>query len=301
MLLSEVIELFVQNGGRRLLDGTFGGGGHTKALLDSSPDLEIVALDQDPQAIERSAPLSQAYGDRFHIIHTNFAELKNLELGQFDGVFFDFGLSSFQLDAGERGFSFREDAPLDMRMNPEQGQSAAQFLESADEASLVEAIRNFGEESRWRRVVSAIIEARDTGKLQRTQSFAKLVADLIGTGQARGRRFIHPATRTFQGVRIAVNKELSSIEKALPAAFDILNEGGILAAIAFHSLEDRILKRFCRQVAGRPEHSRDSRVQSERSVRARMIATKPIKPAAAEIAANPRSRSARLRAVQKIS
>jgi 16S rRNA (cytosine1402-N4)-methyltransferase len=214
-------------------------------------------------------------------------------------VFFDFGLSSFQLDDADRGFSFRADAPADMRMNHGTGLSAAEFLETADEAALIRAVRNYGEEPRWRRVVAAIQSARGSGKLQRTQTLAALVAEAVGP-TPRGRYAVHPATRTFQGIRIEVNDELSAIERGLPAAFDRLLPGGVLAAISFHSLEDRIVKRFCRRMAGRPEHSHDSRTMDERETRAVMIATRPFKPGADEIAHNPRSRSARMRAIRKL-
>lgn len=212
---------------------------------------------------------------------------------------YDFGLSSFQLDEAERGFSFRTDAPVDMRMDPQSGISAAEFLETAGEDALVRAVRNYGEEKRWRRVVESIMKARGTGQLQRTQALAALVSEAVGP-TPRGRKAVHPATRTFQGIRVEVNDELSAIERGLPAAFDRLLPGGVLAAISFHSLEDRIVKRFCRKMAGRPEHARDSRTQDERETLAEMISTRPISPGDSEIAANPRSRSARMRAIRKL-
>ncbi|MGB0414783.1 MAG: 16S rRNA (cytosine(1402)-N(4))-methyltransferase RsmH, partial [Coraliomargarita sp.] len=187
----------------------------------------------------------------------------------------------------------------DMRMNPHAGISAAEFLETADEEALVRAVRNYGEEKRWRRVVQSIIDARGTGRLQRTQSLAELVTEAVGP-TPRGRKAVHPATRTFQGIRVEVNDELSAIERGLPAAFDRLSPGGVLAAISFHSLEDRIVKRFCRKMAGRPEHAGDTRTQDERVVQAKMISTRPISPAEDEIRINPRSRSARLRAIRKL-
>ena len=218
---------------------------------------------------------------------------------KFHAVLFDFGLSSFQLDSGKRGFSFKEDAALDMRMNPEVGMSAADFLENASESSLIRAVRNYGEEKKWRRVVAAIVEARNSGQLQRTHSFAQLVSRAVGPQSSR-RQLRHPATQTFQGIRIEVNDELKAIEKALPAAFERLVAGGRLIAISFHSLEDRIVKRFCRRMAGRPEHAKDSRLQDERQVRAKMTPTSAIKPTAKELAYNPRSRSARMRVLCKI-
>lgn len=300
VLLRETLELLAPRAGVKLLDGTFGGGGHTRALLESADDVEVVALDRDPAALPRAGALKAEFGDRFRLYHMNFGDLSDLDETGFDGVLFDFGLSSFQLDTEERGFSFRYDAPVDMRMNPEEGISAAEFLESADEESIVRAVRNYGEEPRVRKVVKAIMDARGTGKLQRTQSLAELIAEAVGP-TPRGRKAVHPATRTFQGIRVEVNDELSAIERGLPAAFDRLLPEGVLAAISFHSLEDRIVKRFCRKMAGRPEHARDSRTQDEREVRATMISTRPISPTGAEIETNPRSRSARLRAIRKIA
>lgn len=299
VLLAETLELMAPRAGSKLLDGTFGGGGHTRALLDACEDVTVVALDRDPAAIQRAEEIKEIYGPRFRIHQINFGDLADLDESGFDGIFFDFGLSSFQLDTAERGFSFRSDAPVDMRMNPDAGISAAEFLESADEESLVRAVRNYGEEKRWRRVVESILLARGSGRLQRTHSLAELVAEAVGPGP-RGRKTVHPATRSFQGIRIEINDELSSIERTLPAAFERLVPGGVLAAISFHSLEDRIVKRFCRKMAGRPEHSGDFRTQDERVVQAKMISTRPISPSEAEIRSNPRSRSSRLRAIRKL-
>jgi 16S rRNA (cytosine1402-N4)-methyltransferase len=299
VLLRETLELLAPRAGVKLLDGTFGGGGHTRAMLEAADDVTVVALDRDPAALPRAEALKAEFGDRFRLHHMNFGNLAELDESGFHGILFDFGLSSFQLDTEERGFSFRYDAPVDMRMNPDEGISAAEFLETADEESLVRAVRNYGEEPRVRRVVKAIMDARGTGALQRTQSLAELVAEAVGP-TPRGRKAAHPATRTFQGIRVEVNDELSAIERGLPAAFDRLLPEGVLAAISFHSLEDRIVKRFCRKMAGRPEHAHDSRTQDEREVRASMISTRPISPGESEIESNPRSRSARLRAVRKL-
>ena len=299
VLLAETLELMGPRAGAKLLDGTFGGGGHTRAMLDASPDVTVVALDRDPAAIQRSQEIKAIYGDRFRIHQINFGDLADLQETDFDGILFDFGLSSFQLDTAERGFSFRTDAPVDIRMNPGAGISAAEFLETADEESLIRAVRNYGEEKRWRRVVESILKARGTGALQRTHSLAALVTEAVGP-TPRGRKAVNPATRTFQGIRIEINDELGSIERTLPAAFERLVPGGVLAAISFHSLEDRIVKRFCRKMAGRPEHSGDYRTQDERMVQAKMISTRPIAPTETEIRTNPRSRSSRLRAIRKI-
>ena len=261
-------ELLSPRAGAKLLDGTFGGGGHTRAVLSAAEGVTVVATDRDPAAAPRAEKVKAEFGDRFRFYAMNFGDLAELEEEGFDGILFDFGLSSFQLDTAERGFSFREDAPVDMRMNPNAGISAAEFLETADEEALVRAVRNYGEEKRWRRVVQSIIDARGTGRLQRTQSLAELVTDAVGP-TPRGRKAVHPATRTFQGIRVEVNDELSAIERGLPAAFDRLLPGGVLAAISFHSLEDRIVKRFCRKMAGRPEHAGDTRTQDERVVQAK--------------------------------
>lgn len=299
VLLREALELLSPCAGSKLLDGTFGGGGHTRALLGAAEEVMVIALDRDPAAVERASAVNADFGERFRLYSMNFGDLANLEETDFDGILFDFGLSSFQLDTAERGFSFREDAPVDMRMNPNAGISAAEFLETADEASLVRAVRNYGEEKRWRKVVQSILAARGSGRLQRTHSLAELVSDAVGPGP-RGRKTIHPATRTFQGIRVEVNDELTAIERGLPAAFERLKPGGVLAAISFHSLEDRIVKRFCRKMAGRPEHAGDSRTQDERQELAKMISTRPIVPAEDEIAVNPRSRSARMRGLRKL-
>lgn len=299
VLLRETLELLSPRAGAKLLDGTFGGGGHTRALLSAAEGVTVVATDRDPAAAPRAEKVKAEFGDRFRFYAMNFGDLAELEEEGFDGILFDFGLSSFQLDTAERGFSFREDAPVDMRMNPNAGISAAEFLETADEEALVRAVRNYGEEKRWRRVVQSIIDARGTGRLQRTQSLAELVTDAVGP-TPRGRKAVHPATRTFQGIRVEVNDELSAIERGLPAAFDRLLPGGVLAAISFHSLEDRIVKRFCRKMAGRPEHAGDTRTQDERVVQAKMISTRPISPADDEISINPRSRSARMRTLRKL-
>lgn len=299
VLLDASVAMLAPVAGARFLDGTFGGGGHSEALLKSAENVTVVALDRDPEAAERAQELQSRYGTQFTFHAMNFGDLADLAVEDFDGILFDFGLSSFQLDDPERGFSFRADAPVDMRMDPGSGQSAAQFLECATEAELIEAIRNYGEEKRWRRVVAAILEARGTGNLERTHSLAALISAAVGPS-SRGYSKVHPATRSFQGIRIAVNDELKAIENALPAAFDRLRAGGILIAISFHSLEDRIVKRFCRRMAGRPEHANDSRTLDEREERARMLSTRAIAPDAEEIRTNPRSRSARLRALQKL-
>ena len=268
-------------------------------MLDSSPEVCVVAIDQDPEAEERALALKKIYGDRFRFYSMNFADIGQLEERRFDGILFDFGLSSFQLDEGERGFSFRFDAPLDMRMNNREGITASEFLETASEADLIRAVRDYGEERSWRKVVAAILDARGKGILERTQSFAELVESVIPR-RAGFKERIHPATRTFQGVRIAINDELKSIEAGLEEGFRRLKVNGVMAAISFHSLEDRIVKRFFRKLSGRPEHRKDDRLQEERQVLGSMIATKAVKADEEEIRANARSRSARMRGIKKL-
>lgn len=282
-----------------LVDATFGGGGHARMLLEALPQCRLLGLDRDPEAAPRADALRQAYGERFSFRAMNFGDLAQLPQEPLAGVLFDFGVSSFQLDDGARGFSFRVDAPADMRMDPSSGRSAADFLETASEEELVKAVRDFGEEPRWRAVVRAVISARGTGRLQRTASLAELVAEVAMVRGPR-RSKIHPATKTFQGLRIAVNDELGAIEEALPVAFDRLLPGGVLAAISFHSLEDRIVKRWIKRWAGRPEHRFDATPQDERTRRAEMLWRKPLTAAEDELQHNPRARSAKLRAVRKL-
>jgi 16S rRNA (cytosine1402-N4)-methyltransferase len=297
VLLHPVLELLVRGRPGCFLDATFGGGGHTRAILEADARNEVVALDCDPEAIVRGRALEADFPGRLVVYAMNFASMGELEECDFAGILFDFGVSSFHFDDFSRGFSFREDAPLDMRLNPSEGMPASDFLRIASHEDLVRAVRDFGEERQWKRIVRRIEEARGTEALERTLGFAQLIESAVG-GRRPGER-IHPATRTFQGVRIAVNRELEVIETALPEAFSKLSPGGRLAAISFHSLEDRLVKRFFRRMAGRPEHSRDSRPSQERTCHGHLITRKPVVADAEEINLNPRSRSAKLRVMEK--
>jgi len=300
VLLDECMGFLRPEQGGAFADLTFGGGGHSRMILDANEENVLMAMDCDPDAGKRAEEMALKYGDRFRFVDSAFQNLdRSSSPEEFDGILLDLGISSFQLSQASKGFSFRLDAPIDMRLDPREGMSAAEFLETASRESLVRAVRDYGEEKRWFKVVNAILDARGTGELQRTLSAADLVAKAVGGIRARQR--IHPATKTFQGIRIAINGELESLATVLPKAFHSLKVGGILAVISFHSLEDRIVKRFMRKMSGRPEHREDKSFLDERVCVAEMIKSKAIFPSKNEVLSNPKSRSARLRLLRKKS
>jgi 16S rRNA (cytosine1402-N4)-methyltransferase len=285
----------------RVIDGTLGAGGHSAALLERGAGA-LLGLDVDPQAIAVAAARLAGYGDRVRIVHASYVEMARLarEQGWADGVdaiLLDLGASSMQFDTAERGFSFRADAPLDMRFNPTAGQpTAADLVNTLDERALADLIFQYGEERDSRRIARAIVQARP---IATTGALAEVIARAVPRRPADR---IHPATRTFQALRIAVNDELAAIERTLPAAIDLLRPGGRLAVISFHSLEDRLVKTAFRLAASDcicPPKTPVCVCGHRASVR--LITRKPIEADPAEAAANPRARSARLRVVERLA
>lgn len=296
VMLAEVLEALSPSNGKHYIDGTFGGGGYSKAILEAA-DCRVLGIDRDPDAIARGRELAKLFGDRLTIVQGEFSQMDELFPGKSDGVVLDLGVSSFQFDEADRGFSFREDGPLDMRMS-KSGVSAADFVNTAEEQVLADVIHHLGEERFARRVARAIIAARP---LSRTAELADVVAKALGP--AAMRHPIHPATRTFQALRIHVNDELGELERGLEAAERVLNAGGRLVVVAFHSLEDRIVKRFFSE-RGKPQPAGSRHapvVSAKRPQTFRLITSKPRMPTEAEIARNPRARSARLRAAEKLA
>ncbi|TVQ37086.1 MAG: 16S rRNA (cytosine(1402)-N(4))-methyltransferase RsmH [Geminicoccaceae bacterium] len=283
---------------QRLVDATFGGGGYSRALLDAGAG-GVIGIDRDPDAVARGHVLA-AREPRFRMVEGRFGDLDRLVEGPVDGVVFDLGVSSFQLDQAERGFSFRFDGPLDMRMGAD-GPSAADLVADLDEAELADLFFRFGEEPKARRAARAIVQRRQQRPFTRTLDLADVVRQAVAGGR-RGDAKIDPATRVFQALRIAVNEELEELERGLAAAVRILRPGGRLVVVAFHSLEDRIVKRFMAEAAGRvagpSRHLPPAAAASAPTLA--LLARKPVTPDAAECAANPRARSARLRAAERL-
>ncbi|WP_441469705.1 16S rRNA (cytosine(1402)-N(4))-methyltransferase RsmH [Bosea sp. RAF48] len=299
VLLAEVLEALAPQPGGRYLDGTFGAGGYTKAILDAAPGAILLGLDRDPTAIAGGADLVAAMDGRLTLSQACFGELaeeaERFKMAPLDGVVLDIGVSSMQLDQAERGFSFRFDGPLDMRMSG-QGQSAAEIVNEAEEGLLANIFYHYGEERRSRAVARAVVEARRKAPLTTTKQLADLVAGIV-RGEPGG---AHPATRVFQALRIAVNDELGELVRALHAAETVLKPGGRLVVVTFHSLEDRIVKQFFAERSGRvPAGSRHAPAVAAAQPTFRLIAKGAVAPSEAEMRANPRARSAKLRAAER--
>lgn len=296
VLVNDVVEALQLHGGETAVDGTFGAGGYTRAMLSAGAG-RVIGFDRDPDAIEAGASLVP--DRRLTLINENFSQMDRalIERGiaLVDAIALDIGVSSMQLDRAERGFSFQADGPLDMRMS-KSGVTAAEFLNSADEADIARVLRDYGEEPRARAIARAIVAARP---IERTAELAAIVRRAAGF---RPGQKSDPATRTFQAIRIHLNAELDELEQGLAAAERSLRPGGRLAVVTFHSLEDRIVKRFFRERSGgTPAGSRHRPVQSDPREPTFERVAKPVSPTERELAANPRARSARLRSAVRTS
>jgi len=302
VLAREVVEALQPRDGGRYLDGTFGAGGYTTALLDKAA-CQVIALDRDPDAIANGRTLADRYAPRLRLIEGRFGDMVELlsaeGVADVDGVALDLGVSSMQFDQAERGFSFRNSGPLDMRME-KRGASAADLVNESDEADLADIFWRYGEERKSRRVAHAIVERRREKRFETTSELAEIVRRAVGPS---AKDESDPATRAFQALRIAVNDELGELERGLAAAEQVLAPGGRLAVVSFHSLEDRAVKEFVRGRAGRtPAPSRHAPPVQQTSVSTlRDLTRRPVSPSAEEVATNPRARSARLRVAEKIA
>ncbi|MBU6296745.1 MAG: 16S rRNA (cytosine(1402)-N(4))-methyltransferase RsmH [Alphaproteobacteria bacterium] len=300
VMLAEVLEALNPHDGAHYIDGTFGGGGYARAMLEAC-DCRVLGIDRDPEAIARGQALVALYPGRLTLVHGEFSQMDRLlaDSGEdgTNGVVLDLGVSSFQFDEPSRGFSFRADGPLDMRMS-KNGPSAADVVNAADEKTLAGIISQYGEERQARRIARAIVAARP---LTRTAELAELVSRVLGPAAAR--QPIHPATRTFQALRIHVNDELGELTRALEAATRVLKPQGRLAVVSFHSLEDRIVKQFLSErSAAAPRGSRHAPDARRSHVSDyRLLGNRPRGPGDAELAGNPRARSAKLRAAERLA
>jgi len=287
VLLAEVLEALAPLSDARILDGTFGAGGYSRAILDAGAS--VIAIDRDPTVLQHVERLRAEFAERFSFASGTFSELDELAGGPVDGVVLDIGVSSMQIDQAERGFSFMNDGPLDMRMTPE-GTTAGDLVNTLEEDDLANLLYLFGEERKSRRIAHGIVAARANRLFESTTELARFIERAIGRKPGDA----HPATRSFQALRIAVNGELDQLVEGLFAAERLLPEGGRLAVVTFHSLEDRIVKRFFDPEKGAPTQSRHLPQLMQEPLRWGPV-RKAQKPSAAEIARNPRSRSATIR------
>ncbi len=302
VLFRETIEALRPRDGAVYVDCTVGGGGHSAALLEAAgPGAHLLGLDADPDDLAVARERLTVFGGQVRLVNANFRQLADVAEGEgfvpADGVLFDLGMSSIQLDRSSRGFSFQRDAPLDMRFDPRQPTTAADIVNDAEEAELKRMLFEYGNERNASRVARAIVKRRETRRIETTRELSDVVVSVLGPR----REGIHSATKTFQALRIAVNEELESLREALPQALRILSTGGRLAVISFHSLEDRIVKEFMRYEAstcicppGLPV------CVCGKQATLRLVQRKPIMPGSEETRLNPRARSAKLRVAEKI-
>jgi 16S rRNA (cytosine1402-N4)-methyltransferase len=301
-MLAEVLAMLGPQDGATYLDATFGGGGYARAILEAAPGCTVFAIDRDPDAIARGAALAQAFAGRLHLVEGRFGDmlalLRDRGISALDGVVMDLGVSSFQLDQAERGFSFRADGPLDMRME-KSGPSAAELVNTLPERELADIIFRFGEERFARRIARSIVTRRAEAPFTTTADLAALVRRAV----PRDPSGIDGATRSFQALRIAVNDELGEVERGIAAAMELLAPGGRLVVVAFHSLEDRIVKQAMAAASGRGGASRhDPAALSGRAKPAfHLLTPRTLRPQDAECSANPRARSARLRGIERLA
>ena len=301
---AEVIRFIQPGSGGVYLDGTLGGGGHSLLILEhSAPDGILIGMDRDREALKAAGERLAEYKDRIHLVHGNFCDLEkhldSLGILTLDGFILDLGVSSHQLDSKERGFSFQQDAPLDMRMDTSSGLTAEDLVNQLPEHELVRIIREYGEE-RWAdRIAAFIVKARSEKNIRSTFDLVDIVKGAVPKAKWEDR--IHPATRTFQALRIAVNHELESVEQGLRAAFGRLNSGGRAVVISFHSLEDRIVKQVFRELASGCNCPKNLPLcVCGRKPLARVLTSRPVMASDEETAQNPRARSAKMRVAEKI-
>lgn len=298
VLLEEVLVALNIKANGNYIDATFGRGGHARAILSQLDSHgQLLALDRDSQAISAAAALTS--DPRFHIEQAPFSEIVSIAskydlLGKVDGILFDLGVSSPQLDNAERGFSFQHDGPLDMRMDRQSGQSAAQWLASADEKEIANVIKTYGEERFSRRIARRIVQTREEQEIDTTAKLAAIVSQAIPKYEP-GK---HPATRTFQAIRIFINNELDELRQALDQVLTVLRQGGRLLFISFHSLEDRMVKQCIRKLAKGDPYPPDMPVTDDALNPVLKIIGKPVRPTDSEIQGNPRARSATLRVAE---
>jgi len=303
VLRKEVVSLLDPQPSKIYVDGTVGLGGHTDALFEAVPDITVVGIDCDDQALKISAQRLSRFGERVHLLHGNYRNialhLTQLGIKKVAGFLLDLGLSSLQLDTASRGFSFQTDGPLDMRMDTSQELTASDLVNNASKEELSDILRRYGEERFANRITRAIIAARAKSPIITTKALAELVRQSIPRRYHPKR--IDPATRTFQALRIAVNGELENLEASLEAGFGVLETDGVIAVISFHSLEDRIVKDFFRHKALSCTCPPELPVCAcDKQVEAEILTRRPVRPSPEEISENPRSRSAKLRAARKV-